>query len=252
MFDPPLALASLSGRSDATWARAGLPYVGCAFMGGIAICPETREAARAMVARDREEFLPDDPIAFIERNFRTLQETPLRPAINVRSVERAPLVQIAECCRAYDAILEINAHCRQEEMCAVGAGETLLEDLDALTSAVEAAAGCGPDVSVKVRAEIPSIDLGETASRLEAAGASAIHVDAMDTPDAIAEVVDASELYVIANNGVRDAGTTRQYLDRGADAVSIGRAWDRPPVLAAVARTIEDDRATIDRKPSPR
>jgi tRNA-dihydrouridine synthase len=50
----------------------------------------------------------------------------------------------------------------------------------------------------------------------------------------IAEVVDATELFVIANNGVRGRETVREYLAHGADAVSVGRASDRPDVLARV------------------
>jgi tRNA-dihydrouridine synthase len=39
---------------------------------------------------------------------------------------------------------------------------------------------------------------------------------------------------VIANNGVRDRATVREYLDHGADAVSLARPTDRPDVLARV------------------
>jgi tRNA-dihydrouridine synthase len=44
---------------------------------------------------------------------------------------------------------------------------------------------------------------------------------------------------VVANNGVRDRATTREYLAYGADAVSVGRASDDPSVLAAVRRAAE-------------
>ena len=65
---PPfrLAVASLSGQSDADWARAAAPYVGGAFLGGIALDDPTRAAARHLIARDRDEFLPPDPVAFVD------------------------------------------------------------------------------------------------------------------------------------------------------------------------------------------
>jgi len=53
--------------------------------------------------------------------------------------------------------LEINAHCRQEELCAVvGCGETLLRDSDRLAEYVDRAAETGVTVGVKVRAEVPA------------------------------------------------------------------------------------------------
>lgn len=251
MFSPPVGLASLSGRSDPAWAKSGIPYIGCAFLGGIAICSETRRAARSMVERDREEFLPEDPFRFIEECLSELESSPIRSAINVRSIDRDALARVADLCRQYDAILEINAHCRQDEMCGVGVGESLLEAPNRLRADVAVAADCGVPVSVKVRAELPNVDLAETAVSIEEAGAQAMHVDAMDSPDVIAEVARASDLFVIANNGVRDATSTTQYLNRGADAVSIGRAWDRPSVLREVCETIlAHGGHTIDRKPS--
>ena len=64
-----LLAASLSGVADAAWGRAVASHVDCALLGGLALDGPTREAARAMVARDREEFLPDDPVAWAEREF---------------------------------------------------------------------------------------------------------------------------------------------------------------------------------------
>ncbi len=238
MFEPRLALASLSGRSDAAWARAVEDHVGAAFLGGIALCEPSRVAARALVERDREEFLPPDPVAFVDRQLDALADASLLAGFNVRSTALDPIREVAAVCAAHDAVVEINAHCRQAEMCAVGCGETLLRDPDRLAAHVRAAAETGATVSVKVRAEVPGVDLAETARRIEAAGADTIHVDAMDTPQAIANVATASELFVVANNGVRDAATVETYLSLGADAVSVGRASDRPAVLERVRRAV--------------
>jgi len=54
-------------------------------------------------------------------------------------------------------------------------------------------------------------------------------------------VVDATDLFVIANNGVRDDETVREYVEYGADAVSVGRPSDNPRVLERV-------RAAVDRQ----
>ncbi|MFB6094736.1 MAG: tRNA-dihydrouridine synthase [Halanaeroarchaeum sp.] len=241
MFEPRLALASLSGDADASWARAGAPYAGAAFLGGVALDDPTRAAARAMVAdRDRQEFLPPDPIAFVEEQLDAIADVPIRPGINVRAASVAPIRAVARICRERDAILEINAHCRQAEMCDAGAGESLLRAPDRFAAQVAAAAATGATVGAKVRAEVPGVDLPSLARRLETAGLDAIHVDAMDTESVIADVAAATDLFVVANNGVRDEPTTREYLAYGADAVSVGRPSDDPVVLRRVLDAVEE------------
>ena len=239
MFEPRLALASLSGESDAAWARAVEEHVGAAFLGGVALDEPSRRAARQLVARDRTEFLPDDPIAFVDAQLTALDDAPLRAGINVRSASRAPIHEVAAVCADHDALVEINAHCRQDELCAVGCGETLLRDAHRLCEHVETAATTGATVSVKVRAEVPGVSLPDTARWSDAAGADVIHVDAMDSEPVIADVASATDAFVIANNGVRDAATAHEYLDHGADAVSVGRPSDRPAVLERVRGATE-------------
>lgn len=240
LFEPRVAIASLSGASDAGWARAVADHVGCAFLGGIAIDEPTRTAARAMVARDRSEFLPADPHQFIEDQLRELVDVPVRPAVNVRSTSLSALREAADCCRRHDAILEINAHCRQAEMCEAGAGESLLADPGRLGEQVEVASTTGASVSVKVRTEVPGVDLPTLTGRLDDVGADAIHVDAMDSEPVVADVVDSVDGFVIANNSVRDEASVREYLGYGADAVSVGRPSDDPRVLRRVRRATDD------------
>ena len=240
-FDPPVALASLSGEADAAWALAAKDHVGCAFLGGIALDEPTRAAAREMVGRDRSEFLPPDPVAFVDEQFRALGDADLRPAVNVRTGSTGPLREVAAVCREYGAILEVNAHCRQEEMCAAGAGHALLRDPDRLGEQVRAAAETGATTSVKVRTEVESVDLPAVCRTAAEAGADLIHVDALDSEPVVADVAGAvgPGTAVVANNGVRDRESVEEYLRYGGDAVSVGRASDRPPVLARVRRAVD-------------
>jgi TIM-barrel protein len=252
MFEPRLAVASLSGRSDAEWAEAAENVADAAFLGGIALDDPTREAAREMVERDREEFLPDDPVGFVDRQLAALGDADLRPGFNVRTASIDPLREAARVCADRDAFLELNAHCRQDEMCEAGAGEALLRDTERLREQVSTAAEAGegaaetdeaPAISVKVRAELPGVDLPEIARIVAEAGGDAIHVDAMDSEGVVAqvaEVADETGLFVIANNGVRDEATVREYLAYGADAVSVGRPSDDPAVLRRVRGAVDD------------
>jgi TIM-barrel protein len=235
-FTPRLALASLSGEADARWAARAAPWAGAAFLGGIALDGSTREAARTMVDRDREEFLPADPVAFVARQLDALDAAPIRPGFNVRAADPAPVSEAARVCAERDAILEVNAHCRQDEMCAAGAGQSLLRDPEALCEQVRAAVEAGATTSVKVRTEVPGVDLLTVAERAAAAGAELVHVDAMDSEERVADVVAAvpDGVWVVANNEVRDAASVREYLDYGADAVSVGRPSGDPVVLGRV------------------
>ncbi|WP_251343309.1 tRNA-dihydrouridine synthase [Haloplanus halophilus] len=250
-----LALASLSGASDAEWARDGAAFADLALLGGLAVDDASRDAARDLVARGRREFLPDDPLAFADAELAALSEAPIRPGLNVRSATLDPVREAAAVCARHDAVVEINAHCRQEELCAAGCGERLLRDTGRLERYVAAASEAGATVSVKVRAEVDGVDLPETARRVAAAGADAIHVDAMDSEEVIAAVAAASDAVVVANNGVRDRATAWEYLAYGADGVSVGRPSDDPAVLRRVARAVDDwwrraaeDGATLDRE----
>ncbi|QCC47088.1 tRNA-dihydrouridine synthase [Halobellus limi] len=253
MFEPRVALASLSGEADADWARDGSDHAGAAFLGGIALDESTREAARALVARDRTEFLPPDPLAFVERELDALSDAPIRPGVNVRSATLEPVSAVAAVCADRDAIVEINAHCRQSEMCDAGCGEALLRDTDRLRSFVAAASDAGADVSVKVRTEVTGVDLAGVARAVESAGADAIHVDAMDSESVVADVAAAApSLFVVANNEVRGGESVREYLAYGADAVSLGRPSTdgrvRRRVRAAVDEWFDGDGTTIDER----
>jgi TIM-barrel protein len=242
-FTPPVALASLSGDADAAWARRGARYAGAAFLGGIALDDASRAAARDLVARDRNEFLPANPFEWIDEQLRSLADVDVRAGVNVRATTPEPVADAARVCVEHDAIVEVNAHCRQDELCAVGCGETLLADTDRLREYVAAASATGATVSVKVRAGVDGVDLPKTASAVADAGASILHVDAMDSEPAIAAVVDAApSLFVVANNEVRDRESVREYLAYGADAVSVGRPSTDPVVLDRVADAVDAER----------
>jgi TIM-barrel protein len=240
VFEPRVALASLSGVADAVWASDGAPVAGAAFLGGIALDEPSREAARDLVARGREEFLPAAPVDWIDEQLSALQSTPIQPGVNVRAATAEPIADAAAVCARHDAIVEINAHCRQPELCAAGCGQSLLCETDRLRSYVETAANTGATVSVKLRAEVDGVDLPALAEVIDEAGARYCHVDAMDSEPIIADVASATDGMVIANNEVRDRRSVREYLSYGADAVSIGRPSDDPRVLERVRESTEE------------
>ncbi|MFC7202326.1 tRNA-dihydrouridine synthase [Haloferax namakaokahaiae] len=232
---PRVAVASLSGESDADWARAAEPYVDAAVLGGIALDEESQRAAQRLVARGRSEFLTDEPIDFLDSQLAAVTDLDLFVAVNVRATSADPVREASRVCANYGAGIEINAHCRQAELCEIGCGEALLRDTERLCEYVEAAAESGAPVGVKVRTEIEGVDLSKLAPKLADVGATWLHVDAMDSESVVADVADtAPDLFLVANNGVRDRKTVHEYLDHGADAVSVGRPSDNPTVLERV------------------
>jgi len=260
--EPFLVAASLSGAADAEWARDAAERVDVALLGGVALDPASRAAARDLVARGRSEFLPPDPLAFVADQLDALADAPVRPGVNVRSATPEPVREVGRICADRGAVCEVNAHCRQPELRAVGCGESLLADPNRLARYVAAASGAGATTSVKVRAEVPGVDLRAVAEAVAAAGADWLHVDAMDSEAVIADLAAAVDcaaggdgdalagLTVVANNGVRGRETVAEYANHGADAVSAGRPTEDPPVLARVADAVEEWRAGALRRPA--
>jgi TIM-barrel protein len=137
----------------------------------------------------------------------------------------------------HGAAIEVNAHCRQAELCEAGAGETLLRDTQRLCDFVSTAAEF-TTTSVKIRAGA-GVNLPQLAIKLERAGADWVHVDAMDSEQVVREIRNACDLFIIANNGVRDHRTAVEYLRYGADAVSVGRPSDDTRVLGQVRHAVD-------------
>lgn len=235
-----IALASLSGKADSAWATVGAPVADVAFIGGLALDKPTRYAAEQMANRGRDEFLPKNPFDWMRRELSRLSDIPITAGVNIRVANNDPVDRAAKICEQHDSIIEINAHCRQPEMCAVGSGEHLLRNPSVLQKRVSAAAGYDVPVSVKMRAEVSDVNLPEVASIATKAGADIIHVDAMDSEPIIKEIdYMTTDCLLIGNNGIKSGQDAMEYLQYGADAVSVARASDSVPILRDVKQTVE-------------
>jgi hypothetical protein len=102
-------------------------------------------------------------------------------------------------------------------------------------------------VSVKLRAELDNVSIRAAGEHAVEAGADLLHVDAMDSPEAIRALAPVDGT-VIANNGVRDSKTAATYFRNGADAVSVARPSTDPAALECIAAAVEaqaDSVATV-------
>jgi TIM-barrel protein len=231
--DVPLIAASLSGVADREWAERIAPLVSRAMLGGISVDAPTRAAAAALRMRGRAEFLPADPIDWVAQMTRSPRPVPM--GVNIRARSTGGVRAVAEAIDTDDVWIEVNAHCRQPEMCAAGAGESLLHERRRLAQLVREGAAAGVTTGVKVRAEVPGIDLIAVAGAVADAGGSFLHVDTMDDPDVIGRVAAETDLWIIANNGIRSVGDITAAVAAGAAGVSVGRPSTDPSAVAQIA-----------------
>jgi TIM-barrel protein len=232
-FKNPIALAPMGGITDSHFANEFAKDAGLVILGGYNLDTATKQAASEMIKRGREEFISDEPLQLIENELKAIK-TDSVVAINVRSSTLEPLIEAAKIAKNANAIIEIDAHCRQPEMTKIGVGESLLRNLPRLQDAIRKVKATGAIVSVKVRANV--IDNVKMAKAIEDAGADILHVDTMKKGagadmETIRKIRDATRLLLIGNNSVTDFDTAKEMFTRGADIVSVGRGVMEDPSL---------------------
>ncbi|MBN2110600.1 MAG: methanogenesis marker 9 domain-containing protein [Methanosarcinaceae archaeon] len=229
----PIALAPMGGITDSNFANEYASDAGLVILGGYNLDERTQQAASEMLARGREEFICKEPFKLIEKEIRAV-EPGTAVAVNVRSSTIEPLLMAAEIVKDAGAILELDAHCRQEEMTSIGTGEALLHDIPALSELIRMIKGTGAVLSVKVRGNV--VDDIRLAKEIESAGADILHLDAMKKGEGadlelIREVRDSTCMFLICNNSVTDFGAAKDMFSRGADMVSVARGVLKDPGL---------------------
>lgn len=114
-FKNPVAVASMAGITDSAFFE-NFPDAGLYILGGYSIDEATMSASREMANRERKEFISDDIFGLMESELKKVSGKSVAIGINVRATGIEPFVKAAELAKKYGALLEINAHCRQEEM----------------------------------------------------------------------------------------------------------------------------------------
>ncbi len=229
----PIALAPMGGITDSRFANEFAKDAGLVILGGYNLDAATKQAAAEIVKRGREEFISDEPLELIENELKAINTDSI-VAINVRSSTLEPLIEAAKIARNANAIIEIDAHCRQPEMTKIDVGEALLYDLPKLQDIIRKVKATGVILSVKVRANV--IDNVKMAKAIEDAGADILHVDAMKIGsgadmETIRKIRDATRLLLIGNNSITDFDIAKEMFTRGADIVSVGRGVMEDPLL---------------------
>lgn len=240
-FKNPIALAPMGGITDSRFANEFAKDAGLVILGGYNLDAATNLAASEMAKRGRKEFVSDEPLKLIENELGSVK-TESVVAINVRSSTLEPLIEAARMAKNANAIIEIDAHCRQPEMTRIGVGEVLLRDLSKLQDTIRKVKATGAIVSVKVRTNV--VDNIKMAKAIEDAGADILHVDAMKKGsgadmETIRKIRDATRLLLIGNNSVTDFDSAKEMFTRGADMVSVGRGvMEDPSLISSLVKEV--------------
>ncbi len=223
-----LIQSAMAGWSDGGFCReAAAAGAAMVTLGGYNVDVATHRAA-AKASRRRKEFLvpPRDLPSRIVDEASLAASGGALIAVNLRFSEISALDAICAGLHPPIDLVELNAHCRQPEFIAAGAGEALLLDPESLCQAVRTVSRRVPTI-VKIRALHMSRDL---ASSLEDSGAWAIHLDLMKPGEArpdlklLTTIRDWTEMPIIGNNSVVDQDSFIRMLDNGANMASMARA----------------------------
>jgi TIM-barrel protein len=221
----PIALAPMGGITDSKFTSR-FKNAGLIILGGYNLDEKTNEAARKEIERGRKEFISGNPLEFLESELEAASKTGTTVAVNVRAASLEPYKEAANIAKKFEAILEINAHCRQPEMTELGAGEMLLKDAKRLCEYIREIKKTGAVLSIKIRANV--VNDVELAKAIEKAGADIIHIDAMHPQGVdlgvIKRIRNSTDLFIIGNNSVVDFESAKEMFGHGADMVSLARA----------------------------
>lgn len=241
-FKNPVAVASMAGITDSRlfeeFTDAGL-YI----LGGYSLDEATMNASREMLKRGRKEFVSDSVFDLIESELKKVSGRGVAIGVNVRATSVEPLIKAAELAKKYGAVLEINAHCRQEEMSAVGVGEVMLKNRVALARIISEIKKTGVVLSLKMRAGV--VDEVQLCRLLEKAGLDIVHIDAMGLKGANVNVIkklrDGTGLFIIGNNSINSYETAQAMYSAGSDMISVARAAiAEPKIIKRLVSYTED------------
>ena len=225
-------VAPMAGITNADFLNKVIPYgFDVATLGGYSLDAPTIEASKKITDRGRKEFeFPLDEIfSHIESEVASIKKIhgDVKVSANVRATTPQPIIEVGNI-KDLD-IVEINCHCRQDEILAIGCGQEMLNraDLGDFISQVVNNVDC--DVSVKIRANVDGVDTLKIARLIDDAGADYLHVDAMKKGvfdadyNLLREICNNVQIQVIGNNSVNSKLNAEKMIATGVNGFSIAR-----------------------------
>lgn len=203
-----------------------------ATLGGYSLDEPTIEASRKIIERGRKEFdfSLDEIFTHIENEVNSIKSVHrnVKVSVNVRATTPKPIVDVGNI-RNLD-IVEINCHCRQDEILAINCGQKMLFRPDLGEFISQVVDNVRSEVSVKIRANVDGVDTIEVAQLIEDAGADYLHIDAMKKGvfeadwKLLDDVSNKVNIKVIGNNSVNCEENLKKMINTGVDGFSIARS----------------------------
>jgi len=222
----------MAGITNAEFAMKLIPYgFDTVTIGGYNTDNESIEACERNIARGRKEFnYPKEEVySVIENEVNTIKDNfDVNVSANLRGTTPDPLIEISKIANL--DIIEINCHCRQEELVEAGCGQAMLLRPDLEDYIKEVVKRSQSQVSMKMRANVEGVDNLEIAKLAEDCGVDYLHIDAMKKGvrdadfDLIKQISDNTNIFIIGNNSINSIAQAEKMLNAGANGISIARA----------------------------
>ena len=226
-------VAPMAGITNADFLNKVIPYgFNVATLGGYSLDESTIEASKRIIERGRKEFdFPLDVIFnHIENEVASIKNVhgDVKVSANVRATTPQPIIEAGNI-KDLD-IIEINCHCRQNEILAIGCGQNMLNRPDLSDFISQVVDNVKSEVSVKIRANVEGVDTFEIANLIENAGADYLHIDAMKKGvfeadwELLEKICNNVDIKVIGNNSVNSQENLKKMISTGVDGFSIARS----------------------------
>ena len=226
-------VAPMAGITNADFLNKVIPLgFNVATLGGYSLDNPTIEASKKIIERGRKEFdFPSDVIfKHIENEVASIKKvhSDVKVSANVRATTPQPIIEVGNI-EDLD-IVEINCHCRQDEILAIGCGQNMLNRPDLSDFISQIADNVESEVSVKIRANVDGIDTFKIARLIEDAGADYLHIDAMKKGvfdadwELLEKICNDVNIKVIGNNSVNSEENLKKMISTGVYGFSIARS----------------------------
>ena len=226
-------VAPMAGITNADFLNKVIPHgFNVATLGGYSLDEPTIEASRKIINRGRKEFdFPLDVIFdHIENEVASIKKvhSNVKVSANVRATTPQPIIEVGNI-ENLD-IVEINCHCRQDEILAIGCGQNMLNRPDLADFISQIVEEVKSEVSVKIRANVDGTDTFKIAGLIEDAGADYLHIDAMKKGvfdadwELLEKICSDTNIKVIGNNSVNSEENVKKMISTGVYGFSIARS----------------------------
>ncbi len=226
-------VAPMAGITNADFLNKVIPLgFNVATLGGYSLDDPTIEASKKIIERGRKEFdFPSDVIfKHIENEVASIKKvhSNVKVSANVRATTPQPIIEVGNI-EDLD-IVEINCHCRQDEILAIGCGQNMLNRPDLSDFISQIVDNVESEVSVKIRANVEGIDTFKIAGLIEDAGADYLHIDAMKKGvfdadwELLEKICNDVNIKVIGNNSINSEENLKKMISTGVYGFSIARS----------------------------